>query len=133
MIYSGEEMPNLKRLQFFEKDSIAWTDENRYHDFYKTLLTLRKNNPALRSADSSVTTFHIITEGSKNVMAYLRKTDFSEVLVFLNLSKETSGFTIKDLLVNGSYINVFNKTESYLMPDTFLKMQPWDYLVFEKK
>ena len=133
MIYSGEEMPNLKRLQFFEKDSIAWTDENRYHDFYKTLLTLRKNNPALRSADSSVTTFHIITEGSKNVMAYLRKTDFSEVLVFLNLSKETSGFTIKDLLVNGSYINVFNKTESYLRPDTFLKMQPWDYLVFEKK
>ena len=133
MIYSGEEMPNLKRLQFFEKDSIAWTDEYRYHDFYKTLLALRKNNPALRSADSSVTTFHIITEGSKNVMAYLRKTDFSEVLVFLNLSKETSGFTIKDLLVNGSYINVFNKTESYLMPDTFLKMQPWDYLVFEKK
>ena len=133
MIYSGEEIPNLKRLQFFEKDSIAWTDEYRYHDFYKTLLALRKNNPALRSADSSVTTFHIITEGSKNVMAYLRKTDFSEVLVFLNLSKETSGFTIKDLLVNGSYINVFNKTESYLMPDTFLKMQPWDYLVFEKK
>ena len=133
MIYSGEEIPNLKRLQFFEKDSIAWTDEYRYHDFYKTLLALRKNNPALRSADSSVTTFHIITEGSKNVMAYLRKTDFSEVLVFLNLSKETSGFTIKDLLVNGSYINVFNKTESYLIPDTFLKMQPWDYLVFEKK
>lgn len=133
MIYSGEEMPNLKRLQFFEKDSIAWTDENRYHDFYKTLLTLRKNNPALRSADSSVTTFHIITEGSKNVMAYLRKTDFSEVLVFLNLSKEASGFTIKDRLVSGSYINVFNKTESYLMPDTFLKMQPWDYLIFEKK
>jgi len=132
LVYSGEEMPNLKRLQFFEKDAIEWTGAYQLHDFYKTLLALRKTNPALRSADAAVTTFHIITGGGKNIMAFLRKNDLYEVLVFLNLSNEASGFTIKDQLINNSYTNVFNGTENYLEPDTFLKMQPWEYLVFER-
>ena len=28
LIYSGQELPNLKRLKFFEKDAIDWTGEN---------------------------------------------------------------------------------------------------------
>ena len=133
MIYSGEEMPNTKRLQFFEKDAIEWTGEYQFHDFYKTLLTLRKNNPALRSADEAVTTFHILTEGGKNIMAYLRKHDLYEVLVFLNLSKEPVAFTIKDLLINNVYTNVFTGLENPLNTGSFIKMKSWDYLVFERK
>jgi len=133
LIYSGEEMPNNKRLQFFEKDTIAWTGEYQLHEFYKTLLTLRKTNPALRSGDPAVTTFHIITEGGKNVMAYLRKHDLNEVIVFLNLSKEPVSFVVKDLLINGHYTNVFNSSETYLQTGSFIKMQPWEYLVLERK
>ncbi|MEP7236454.1 MAG: alpha-amylase family glycosyl hydrolase [Ferruginibacter sp.] len=133
MIYSGEEMPNLKRLRFFDKDAIDWTDENQLYDFYKTLLALRKTNASLRAADPAVTTFHILTEGGKNIMAFLRKNDNAEVLIFLNLSKEITGFTIKDQLINNNYVNVFDKTKWPLTPDTFIKMQPWDYLVFERK
>jgi glycosidase len=132
LIYSGEEMPNNKRLQFFEKDTIEWTGDHQFHDLYKTLLTLRKNNPALRSGDASVTTFHILTEGGKNIMAYLRKNDLDEVLVFLNLSKEPVGFTIKDLLINNDYVNVFNRSVNHLSPGSFIKMLPWEYLVFER-
>ncbi len=133
MIYSGEEMPNTKRLQFFEKDTIEWTGEYQFHDFYKTLFSLRKNNPVLRSADDAVTTFHIITEGRKNIMAFLRKNELQEVLVFLNLSNDVTGFIIKDQLINNNYTNVFESTEIYLQPESFIKMQPWDYLVFERK
>lgn len=132
MIYTGEEMPNLKRLQFFEKDAIQWTGNNMYHDFYKTLLHLRKKNKALRAADEAVTTFHIITEGSKNIMAYLRKNENDEVLVFLNLSNENAGVIIKDRLINGLFVNVFSKSEIQLSIDSFIKIAPWDYLVFEK-
>ncbi len=133
MIYSGEEMPNAKRLAFFEKDTIEWNGEYQLHDFYKTLLTLRKNNPALRSADEAVTTFHILTEGCKNIMAYLRKNDLYEVLVFLNLSTAPAGFTIKDLLINNVYTNVFDGLENHINTGAFIKMQPWDYLIFERK
>ena len=66
-------------------------------------------------------------------MAYLRKNEPDEVLVFLNLSNEKTGFTVKDRLINGAFINVFNKEESQLNTGTFIIMQPWDYLVLEKK
>ncbi len=132
MIYSGQEMPNQKRLKFFDKDPVAWTGEFGLHDFYKTLLALHKQNPALRAADPAVSTFHILTEGSANSMAYLRKNEQDEVLVFLNMSKETTGLVIKDRLVQGTYINVFDKTSVYLAPEVYIKMQPWEYLVLVK-
>lgn len=133
MIYSGQEMPNHKRLKFFEKDSIDWSGDYLLHDFYKTLLTLKKNNPALRAADAAVTTFHLITKGAKNIMAYLQKNDQDAVLVFLNLSNEKCSFKIKDSIVNGTYTNVFNKAAINLKEGSFIQMQPWDHLVLEKR
>ncbi|MEO6540420.1 MAG: alpha-amylase family glycosyl hydrolase [Ferruginibacter sp.] len=133
MVYSGEELPNRKHLRFFEKDAIEWTGEYHLHDLYKTLFALRKRNPALRAADPAVSTFHIITEGGRNIMAWLRKNENDEVLVFLNLSNENTGFVIKDRLIQSTYINVFDNAESHLTPDTFIKMQPWEYLIFERK
>src|SRR5690606_19765874 len=42
LIYSGQELPNTKRLKFFDKDPIEWTEHPAYHDFYKKLLQFRK-------------------------------------------------------------------------------------------
>lgn len=133
MIYSGEEVMNPKRLQFFEKDPIDWNTGVSIHQFYKTLLGLRKTNKALRAGDMAVSTFHIITEGSKTVMAYLRKNEQDEVLVLLNLDKESTGFVVKDRMVNGIYREVFSGQETTMLFDVFIKMQGWEYLVFEKK
>ena len=132
MIYCGQEMPNLKRLQFFEKDVIAWNGEYALHDFYKTLLKLRKRNPALRTNDPAVITHFIITSDDKSILAYLRKNKKDEVLVLLNLCKEKTDFVIKDQLINGSFINVFSKTEDDFSADTVIEMQPWEFLVYEK-
>lgn len=133
MIYSGQEMPNLKRLAFFEKDPINWKGEYALHDFYKTLLKLRKRNPALRSADPSVMTQIITTSDNKSIMAYLRKNKNDEVLVLLNLDKENTRFAIKDRSVNRLFINVFTGEENNLTADTFIEMGPWSFLVYEKK
>ena len=48
LIYSGQEEPVLRPLQFFEKDPIEFGKFGRAK-FYKTLLNLRKSNPALVS------------------------------------------------------------------------------------
>lgn len=42
LIYSGQELPNRKRLPFFEKDVIEWTDIPELVSFYSTLLHYRK-------------------------------------------------------------------------------------------
>jgi alpha-amylase len=132
LIYSGQELPNLKRLQFFDKDTIGWNGKYELHDFYKTLLNLHKNNPALRGGDPAVTTFNIATSMQENVMAYLRKNAGHEVLVLLNLSKQPVHGNINDEHVTGNFTDVFTKTSTDFTSRKDFDMQPWGYLVFEK-
>ncbi len=131
MIYSGQELPNLKRLKFFDKDVIAWDGKYALQEFYKTLLNLKKNNSALRTADANVTTFLLATD-NPNVIAYLRKNGNSEVLVLLNMSKQTIRFELKDDLVTGNYKSIFGKAENDFTTEKFFEMQPWEYLIYEK-
>ncbi len=46
LIYSGQEIPNKKRIQFFVKDTIAWNGYDMA-PMYSTLLHLRQSDPAL--------------------------------------------------------------------------------------
>ncbi len=133
LIYSGQELPNKKHLKFFDKDVIEWNGQYQLHDFYKTMLTLKTNNAALRAGDSNVTTYLLTTDASNNILAYLRKNGNSEVLVLLNMSKEKLRFEIKDAAVTGHYSNVFSKTDNDFTTEKFFEMQPWEYLVYEKK
>lgn len=133
MIYNGQEMPNLKRLKFFEKDVIAWNGRFELDVFYKTLLMLRKRNPALRTNDPAGETYKIKTGADEMVMAYLRKNKNDEVLVLLNLCNENQAFKMESGQVNGTFINVFTKETMQLNSGNDIQMQPWDFLVFEKK
>ncbi len=47
LIYTGQEMGWNKRFEFFEKDPIPSWKNNGYTDFYKWLVKLRHDNPAL--------------------------------------------------------------------------------------
>lgn len=132
LIYSGQELPNMKRLQFFEKDVIDWKGKYELHGFYKTLLTLRKTNPALRTGDMAATMVRLKTNVENNVIAYLCKNGTREVLVLLNMSKQTVHCKVEDEHVTGNYINVFDKTSNNFTAQKSFDMQPWAYLVYEK-
>ena len=47
LIYTGQEMGWNKRFEFFEKDPVPAWENNGYTDFYKWLVKLRHDNPAL--------------------------------------------------------------------------------------
>ena len=132
LIYSGQEMPNLKRLQFFDKDPIEWKGKYELHDFYKTLLELHKNNPALRAGDSAVSTYTLSTSTPDNVMAYLRKNGEHEVLILLNLSRQSVRCMVTEEHLNGKFRDVFNKLAKDFTTLKDFDMQPWQYLVYEK-
>ena len=132
LIYSGQELPNLKRLQFFDKDPIEWNGKYELHDFYKILLYLHKNNPALRAADDAAATYNLSTNSPANVMAYLRKDGKHEVLVLLNFSKQAVHCSITDDNVTGNFTEVFTKTNKDFTTAKDVDMQPWEYLVYEK-
>lgn len=132
LLYSGQELPNMRRLEFFEKDPIRWNGNYRMADFYKTLFSLKASHPALRGGDPAVTTTFLNTTANDKILAYLRKNGDREVLVVLNMSKEAVNFDIEDDRVSGSFRNVFEKTKRDFSQGKNFNFRVTDYAVFEK-
>jgi len=133
MIYSGQELPNTKRLKFFDKDPIEWNGNNALQDFYTRLLSLKKNNKALRTGDATAVTERLHTSAPDQVLAYLRKKDDSEVLVILNMSNQQVSFNITGAAVSGRFNNIFTAAGNDFTTQKHFDMQPWEYLVYEKQ
>ena len=128
LIYSGQEVPVLRAVSFFEKDSIDFNKAGRT-GFYKTLLALRKNNPALAS-DAS---FKKINIGDpKALYAYVREKEGRKVFVILNLSNTEQTIKVADKSLHGDPYNVFMGTNEPLS-DKEWKIEPWGYVVYEYK
>jgi alpha-amylase len=132
LIYSGQELPNHKRLLFFDKDVIEWTGHYAKHDFYKTLLHLHKNNPALRAGDRIAGTHILNSNAGDAVMTYLRRKGESEVLVILNFSRHAIDYVLADDQPGGIFKNVFTGEQLQVQFNSRFELKPWQYLVFEK-
>ncbi len=113
-------------MEFFEKDPIVFAKYERAK-FYKTLLSLRKKNPAL-APDAS---FKKINAGDdKALYAYTRQKAGNKILVILNLSAIEQTVTVKDKSLWGKPYNVFMGTTEPLSGKEW-KMEPWGYVVYE--
>jgi alpha-amylase len=134
LLYSGQELGNTKRIKFFDKDTIESTrNADMMFAFYKTLMNVKNNDPALRGGDPAVQTFRIKTTEPKNVFAYLRKSGAKEVLVVLNLSaKKDLHFEITDERVTGIFKNIFSGAANDFTNEKSFEMQEWEFLVYEK-
>lgn len=132
LIYSGQELPNHKRLEFFEKDVIKWTGKYELAEFYKALLQLRKTNPALRTGDVAASHQIIETNAPDKVLAYVRKNGDKEVLVVLNLSNEGVNVDLSKASLSGTYTYVFSHTQTNASALQSLTLGAWEYVVLEK-
>ena len=129
LIYSGQELPNLKRLEFFEKDVIEWKDEMELYEFFRTLLRLQSTHPALHF-DCKL--FRIHSSADETVLCYLRKSKEKEVFVLLNFSARPIRSELFDLRAKGTFRNIFTGEEWSLEQKRTFELKPWDFLVFEK-
>jgi glycosidase len=126
LIYSGQEEPVLRALQFFDKDPIEFEKFQRAK-FYKTLLELRAKNQAL-AADA---TFSKVSVGDdKSVYAFTRQKGEAKILVILNLSPVEQQITVKDTSLQGNPYNVFMYAKEPLT-DKPWKIEPWGYVIYE--
>lgn len=131
MIYSGQELPNRKRLQFFDKDNIEWGNEYAMHEFYKILLALHTHHPALRAADVNVVTRFIHTSADAAVIAYERCVENRSVLVLLNFSDSAICCNINERQIDGNYSGLFDKELIRVNSATNFNLTPWGYLVYQ--
>jgi alpha-amylase len=125
LIYSGQEEPFLDSISFFYKDTISFNKYQRA-GFYKTLLSLRKNNPALAA---NARFKKLATSNDKAIYAFEREKEGNKVLVVLNLSKNAQNFTWKDKPSDREWNNVFAGNKEPV--DKGFGIEPWGYAVYE--
>ncbi len=132
LIYSGQELPNQKRLLFFDKDQIEWNGIPALHDFYKKLLQLRSVHPAL-NADPVITPVRISTASDANLFCFMRIRDEKEIFVVLNLSDHNfQPAWITDEKLQGSFTELFSGSEKNFSENRELVLEPWAYQVWVK-
>ena len=131
LIYSGQELPCKKRLHFFEKDLIEWKDNIELHNFYKILLTLRKENAVFKNANmNSISIDESLI--NKNILAYKIENSNHKILVFLNLNK--IGIA-ENILLNGDageYRDIFYDSEINISNNFLFEVGAGGYCVLEK-
>ena len=128
LVYSGQEAPLKKRLRFFSKDTIEW-NQYQLQNFYTTLLRTRRLNKSLSAHAEQV---FIKTSASDQILSYARTKGNDKVIVILNMSDKPAEFSVKTDEFNGNYKNIFSRKKFLFNNKEKIKIEAWDYLVFEK-
>jgi len=127
LVYSGQEEPVLRKIEFFEKDPMKFGSYKR-EKFYSTLLHLRENNPALAVEAS----FKRVKVGDdKALYAYVREKAGHKVFVILNFSDKEQRITIPDNSFEGEPYNVFLATKEKLSSGHSFNIEPWGYIIYD--
>lgn len=132
LVYSGQEAGNTKRISFFDKDSIDWS-QTPLADFYKTLNQLKKNNEALWNGSFGGTMTEVSQGQNKNIIAIERKKENNRVLAMLNFSNSDQLFTLDSDSFDGNYTNIFTGEKVSIQKDYRFDLKPWEYVVLSNK
>lgn len=131
LIYSGQEAGLKKRLLFFEKDTINWSNLDM-QKFYQSLVSLKKNNVALWNGVAGGPKKFVETSAPQQVLAFTREKDGNQVLAIFNLSAQPVEATIQ-LLQAGDYKEYFSGEEKTFEKGSTIKLEQWGYQVFVSK
>jgi glycosidase len=85
LIYTGQEIGLSRRLEFFEKDPITDWSANAYTTFWKKLVDLKHNNPALAAGEKGGDiVWWELPEGLDGLVAFHREVKGNKVIVLAN-------------------------------------------------
>ena len=107
LIYSGQEADMNKRLKFFEKDVIDWSNDS-LADFYKNLVSIKTDHDVLYNGVAGAP-IKFIDAGNERVVIYSRANEFSELLVALNFSDEEVSIDLEGEEFSGFYSSHIDK------------------------
>ena len=128
LIYSGQETGTDKRLEFFEKDAIDWT-EIPLHDFYKTLNQLKKENNTLWNGSYGGTLVDINKQQNENLFAISREDGEKRIIALINMSGDDQQFTLKNDRLSGEYNDVFLGEKVFPGIGYTFDLKPWGFIV----
>lgn len=130
LMYNGQEAGLAKRLEFFENDPIDWSDLSE-SAFYKTLVELKANHPALQTTETNVE--RIPTTADEQVVAFSRSHDGERIVIFANLSTDSVEFFATADKLEGSYMDSFSGDTVKLATPNSITLGPWEFQVLTSR
>ena len=128
LIYTGQEAGLNRRLLFFEKDQIDWSNLEM-QQFYQKLIQLKKAQPALWNGAAGGSLSIVETTKPDKILAFTREKDNNQVLAIFNLSAQPVD-AILQLPKAGDYREYFSGETKTLEKGTTVKLDKWGYQIF---
>lgn len=132
MLYNGQEAGNTKRLEFFEKDPIAW----RTHPngaLYADLIRLKKSTSPLWNGHWGALMQHVPNDRPAEVLSFVRQDAQAKVFAVFNLSAKPQTVRFEQTLFHGVYTEHFSGGSATLDASTSLELAPWAYRVYVQR
>ena len=131
LMYSGQEIPNHKRLSFFEKDVLDWpqhAQQPALHAFYKALFSIRIQNDAVVFGQPQM----LQTTYPNCIIGFIKKHQNNVVLVLLNISEQNRlAFEISHPLLEGNFEQIFSGLQFSFSGKEKFELQAGEYLVYQ--
>ncbi len=118
LIYSGNEIGLDRQLKFFEKDPIVFPEKanwgkSEWEVFYKQLIDLKTQNPALWTAGAGGA-LKVLHEEESFFLAFVRSYQGNDVVVLINLLSEDQTQVLELGEYAGEYQDFFSKQTTTL-------------------
>lgn len=130
LIYDGQEAGMNKRLKFFQKDPINWSDPHHYREFYTRLAHLKDTNKALLSGDKGGKMILLNANKRRAVFSFEREKNGQKVVVITNLSNKKQSVVLHSKNLSGTYKNLFSNKKVTLSNTFKVNLKPWAYKVY---
>ena len=106
LIHNGQEACNAKRLEFFEKDPIDWSQGKTcaYGELLAQLIAFRDANPALHNGKWGARMSQVVNDRPQQVFGWVRQQGGNKVVGLFNLSNQPVEATLADGLAEGDYL-----------------------------
>lgn len=124
LVYSGQEEPLTRRLEFFEKDDIGFK-ELRYHGFYKQMLKLKKQHPALWNLPYGAEAEQITQ--SEHIFGFKREKSDDKVVFIGNFTNQPRNAVLLEDLQDMT--NIIKNTPVSYKKGEKLTLEPYKYIV----
>jgi 1,4-alpha-glucan branching enzyme len=131
LIYTGQESAMQKRLLFFEKDPVEWGNY-KMTGFYKTILDLKKANPALYNGLAGGKWTRIKTNADDQIFAILREKENNRVFSVINLSAKPVSVKLQGSVFASKYKDLYSGKKTTLKAGATIELPAWGYRVFYK-
>ena len=128
LLYTGQEASMRKRLRFFEKDTVDWSDTSAA-PFYRALFQLKHRDTVLWNGAFGGNQRELQNDGGDRVYAFTRSRGTHSIVVAVNFGDAPSHMTYSGLTLPGAYTDLFSNEHVKLAASGMLDIAAHGYRV----